>query len=149
MSKEKSGSLRNLRFPSIQLEKMRERFPWRVGAIALLAGFGIMGLDYLIHPQAARFQNQVVQELRSLPLPSDATEQGFTSGYQPEKGRASRTIAFGRSAKDLCAFYSDIMTESGWQLVQEECYPSSAGHALIVFRRGQVTFKIVSGKQDI
>ncbi|MGA9128556.1 MAG: hypothetical protein WB425_10480 [Terracidiphilus sp.] len=121
---------------------------WRYGAIALLFGLGIMGADYQLHPEAGQFQRQVVQNLRSLPLPPLTNESDFTSGYQPSKGMATRTIITGISAKDICSFYRPVMIDLGWQVVKEECYPSSEGHTLISFHKGMVTCAIHMGKED-
>jgi hypothetical protein len=115
----------------------------------LLLGLSIMGLDYVRHPEAGKLQSQVVQELRSLPLPSNAADRDFSSGYQPEKGMASRTISFSGPVKNLCAFYSDTMPTLGWKLVKEECYPSPKGHALIAFQKGIVFCIIYSGHEDL
>ncbi|MGA3373080.1 MAG: hypothetical protein ABSC48_15085 [Terracidiphilus sp.] len=132
----------------MQLGKLFEKHRWLYGGIALLFGLSIMGVDYLLHPEAGRFQSQVAQELRSLPLPPLTTETDFTSGYQPSKGIAARKIITGISAKDICSFYRPVMADLGWQLVKEECYPSSEGDTLISFRKGMVTCAIHQGKED-
>ncbi|MGB7987300.1 MAG: hypothetical protein WCF54_19215 [Terracidiphilus sp.] len=45
---------------------------WLYGAMAFALGLCIMGADYYLHPEAGRFQSQVVQELKSLPLPPNS-----------------------------------------------------------------------------
>jgi hypothetical protein len=87
--------------------------------------------------------------LKALSLPPLTTETDFTSGYQPSKGMAKRTIITSISAKDICSFYRPVMADLGWQLVKEECYPSSEGHTLISFHKGMVTCAINSGREDI
>jgi hypothetical protein len=140
---------RNIFYHLIHIDVSLVKYHRWIGATVLFLGLGGMGLDYLVHPEARRFQSQVVQDLRTLPVPSGTTELDFSSGYQPSKGMAERTIALGIPVKDICSFYRPIMEDSGWQIVKEECYPSSEGHALIVFRKGKVTCKIDVGHQDI
>jgi hypothetical protein len=124
---------------------------WRhplAGAVVLLGGFGIMGLDYFMHPEARELQDRVVQELKSLPLPPGSIEEHFSSGFQPSKGSAERTIVSGLPEKETCAFYQPIMAETGWRLVKNECYPAQEGHTLIEFRKGVKIWKIDSGKES-
>jgi hypothetical protein len=118
------------------------------GLLALLVGFSIIGVDYLLHPEAGRFQHQVELELRSLPLPPFSSDKDFTSGYQPGKGMASRTIASELPASDLCYFYTLALQEQGWQVEHRYDEPSSDGSNLAVFRRGEVTIRLSFGRDD-
>jgi len=103
---------------------------------------GVHYFSYLWHPESQRFQDQVIKELRSLPVPPDSTERDFSSGFQPHVGMAERKIFSRLSEKDLCAFYRPIMANFGWRLVQENCYPSSEFHILIEYQKGQVNWRI-------
>jgi hypothetical protein len=115
----------------------------------LIIALGIFGVSYVLNPAARKTQQRMEQELKSLPLPPNTKEQEFNSGYQPTKGRASRTFVSTQSVKGTCAFFSPMMSVKGWQKVQEACYPAEAGHTLLSFRKGEVTCQIQYLGEDI
>jgi len=117
--------------------------PWFLGAIAVVLGFGVLGSDYLLHPEAGRFQREVIQDLRSLPLPPDSTEMDFVSWYQPSKGSAMRSFSSQSYVTAICSFYRRIMVSSGWELVTQDCFPTTdTRQPLVEFRKGQITWTI-------
>jgi len=120
---------------ALEKEDRRKRNQ-RIGVVLLFVMLAFFGLDYACHPEARRFQNAMVKELKGLPLPPDTREEDFSSAFQAEKGIATRTIDTGKTAKELCAFYGALFDTSGWQTTQDKCYQSAeAGHVLIEFRR--------------
>ena len=124
--------------------RLVEKYTWRTGVIVFVLGFVFLGLDYLIHPEAGKFQDQIVQELKSMPLPPNTAETHFESGYQPSKGRAVRTFASSPGIGHVCSFYRSIMINAGWQLVGEDCEydVEDPKQTLLEFRKGQVTWRI-------
>jgi hypothetical protein len=131
-----SGSISAELKEALETEDRRAR-KRRLALALLILTVALFGLDYAFHPQAARVQDEMVQELKTLPLPPNSTEQDLSSGFQPGTGgRASRTILTGSHAKEVCAFYSSLLSVSGWRLAQEMCYPSVEPHVLIEFRKG-------------
>ena len=108
----------------------------------------IFGLSYVFHPEARRNQKQMVEELKALPLPPGTSEQSFSSGYQPSKGSALRTILSAASAQDLCGFFLQTLTSKGWHLVEQSCFSGEWGHAMMVLRKGMFTCKLVYVRQN-
>jgi hypothetical protein len=111
--------------------------------VVLVTGFGFMQADYFLHPEAREFQRRVETEVRSVPLPPLSSEAGFNSGYQPDKGFASRSIATSLSGKDLCFFYALALGQSGWVIEHRYDDQTADGRSLIAFRKGTVTLALV------
>jgi hypothetical protein len=116
--------------------------------VLLLIMLAVFGLSYVFQPAARKAQKQMEEELKSLPLPPGTTEQSFSAGYQPLKGRASRTIFSVASAKDVCGFFSQTMTARGWRLLEQSCFIGDWGHVMMRFRKGQFTFELVYVHED-
>jgi hypothetical protein len=144
MENEKASSLDGL-----LKENKRARRNGRTLPIAFVLMLAIFGLDYVLHPGARRSQQSMEQELKALPLPPDSRDNGFTSGFQPAKGRASRTITAGEHPKEFCGFYRPVMAAAGWQLTQDQCYAGDAGHVLLEFHKVTVTCRIQFLSQDV
>jgi hypothetical protein len=122
----------------------------RLRVVALLViVFAVIGLSYLFNPEARTTQRSVEQELRGLPLPPDTTDQGFSAGYQPSHGRASRTVVSAQSAREMCGFFSSLMVQDGWRAVERACYPGDPGRVLLSFRKGRVTCRIEYLSADV
>jgi hypothetical protein len=112
----------------------------------IIAGF-ICLIMILQYPESRRLQDQVIGELRSLPVPPGTTERYFSSGFQSGKGRAVREIFSNTSERNLCTFYRPIMANLGWRLVEENCYPSSYHHLLMEYRKGQMSWRVTTDGQ--
>lgn len=111
--------------------------------VFILVALGIfLLLNDLLPTPSRRFQDHVAQELRALPVPPGSIEKHFSSGFQPGKGMAERTIVSRLSEKQLCAFYRLMMAKSGWQLVHEGCYSSYEFHNVMEYQKGPVDFRI-------
>jgi hypothetical protein len=92
----------------------------------------------------------MVQDLKSLPLAGDTTEEHFSSGFQPGKGHAERRILARMHEREICNFYAPLMTASGWHVTEDKCFPTTdADHTLITFRKSNIDFRIINLSMDV
>ena len=122
---------------------------WKAFLILLALVLIIFALDYVVHPAARKVQHDMVAELKNLPLPRGATEGGFSSGFQPAKGRAEKQFTFVGHIDQLCNFFETAMSRNGWQ-TEESCATTPDERRIIIgFRKGDVRTRIYFPTQGV